>query len=298
MRILVTGGAGFIGSHLVDELALDKNNKIIVLDNFYRGDLNNIKKHLNNKNITLIKGDIRNYGSFKKIGKVNLVYHFAAQSNVISSASNPDYAFSTNVVGTYNTLKLASEKNVKRFVFASSREVYGNPEYLPVDEKHPLNPINLYGATKVCGEALCRAFSNIRNLNITIVRIANAYWLRDKDRVIPIFIKNAKSNKDLVLYGGKQVLDFIWIGDVINAITKISNDDKFIGETVNIGTGVGTSTEELAKTIIKLTSSKSRIIRKASRNFDVEKFIATSNKFKLKFLKLDEGLKRMIHLTS
>ncbi|MBI2653412.1 NAD-dependent epimerase/dehydratase family protein [Candidatus Woesearchaeota archaeon] len=294
MRILVTGGAGFLGSHLVDALAKGKSNKIAIFDNLHRGRLENINQHRNNKNITFVEGDIRNPIDLKKIGNIDFVYHLAAQSNVIGSVSTPGYAFSTNVVGTLNVLKFASEKKVKRFIFSSSREVYGNPEYLPVDESHPLNPINMYGITKLCGETLCNAFSKNKNLNLTILRIANSYGSRDRDRAIPVFLENAKKNKDLTLFGGKQVLDFICIEDVINAMIKISNEDKFIGEIINIGTGTGTSIQDLAKSIIKLTHSKSKIIRKESRHFDVEKFVAKSNKIRLTTTRLIDGLKKTI----
>lgn len=295
MRFLVTGGLGFIGSHLVDALFKNKSNEIIILENFYRGSINNIKTHLKNKNIKLIKGDVRYYNDFKRIGKVDFIYHLAAQSNVVGSFFKPDYAFSSNVKGTYNALKYASNCNVKRFIFTSSREVYGNAEYLPVDEKHPLNPINLYGATKACGEMLCKTFLKTHKLKTTILRIANVYGPRDKDRVIPIFLENARNNKNLELFGGKQVLDFIWIGDVINVINKVSTDDKYTGETVNVGTGTGTSIENLAKMVIKITKSKSRIIRKSPRNFDVENFVATSGKLKLKTTSLSDGLNKMLN---
>jgi len=294
MRILVTGGAGFIGSHLVDALSADKGNEIVIFDNFYRGKIKNIDHHLKNKNIMLVKGDIRDPKDLKKAGKIDFIYHLAAQSNVAGSFFKPDYAFSTNVVGTLNVLKFASGQKVRRFVFSSSREVYGNPRYLPVDDAHPLNPINLYGLTKLSGETLCKAFSENKKLKLTILRIANVYGPRDKDRVIPIFIENAKRKKDLILYGGSQVLDFIWIGDVIDAMLRISNEDKFLGETINIGTGTGTSIEDLAKIIIKLANSKSKIARKEPRGFDVESFIAKSGKIKLRAIKLADGLKKTI----
>lgn len=294
MRILITGGAGFIGSHLLDKLSKDKDNKIIILDNFYRGSLDNIKQHLKNKDITILNGDVRYYNSFKKIGRIDVVYHLAAQSNVAGSFFKPDYAFSSNVIGTHNALKFSSAQKVKRFIFSSSREVYGTPKYVPVDEGYPPNPINMYGATKVCGETLCRVFHRTNNLNYTIVRIANCYGPRDKDRVIPIFIKDAKDNKVLELFGGQQILDFVWVGDVINLMIKVSKNDEFMGETINIGTGIGTSIEELAKTIIKLTNSKSKIVRRDTRSFDVQKFISKSNKIEIKATKLIDGLKRTI----
>lgn len=292
MKILVTGGAGFIGSHLIDALSKNADDDIIILDNFYRRKIDNIKIHL--KNIKIINGDVRNYNLLKKIRKVDFVYHLAAQSNVVGSFFNPDYAVSSNIEGTYNILKYASKNNVKRLIFSSSREVYGNPKYLPVDESHPLNPINIYGATKVAGEMLCKAFFKNQNLKITVLRITNVYGPRDKYRVIPIFLENARNNKDLELFGGKQTLDFIWICDVIKSIIKISRNNKYIGETINIGTGMGTSIENLAKIIVKMTNSESRIIRKESRSIDVQNFISKSDKFKFKTLNLNEGLNTMI----
>jgi len=294
MEILVTGGAGFIGSHLVDRLSKNKSNKIIIFDNFYNGRNENIMHHLENKNIELIKGDVRTKEDIKKIGKVDVVYHLAAQSNVMGSFFDSNYALSTNIEGTYKILKFASENGVKRLIFLSSREVYGNPTYVPVDEKHPLRPVNIYGVTKVAGEMLCKVFKENYGLKISILRVVNVYGSRDKNRVIPIFLDNVKNKKDLILFGGKQVLDFIWIDDVIDSILRISEANKFIGETINIGTGVGISIEELAKKIIKMAKSKSKIIKKKRRKMEVKTFIAKSVKFRINILKLDDGLKKLI----
>ncbi|HLG25022.1 MAG TPA: NAD-dependent epimerase/dehydratase family protein [Candidatus Nanoarchaeia archaeon] len=292
MKILVTGGAGFIGSHLVDELSINKENEIIIVDNFHRGSLDNIRRHLKSKKVRLINCDIRDYNSLKNIGKIDLVYHCAAQSNVAGSLFNPDYAVTSNINGTYNVLKYSSLNNAEKFIFFSSREVYGNPEYLPVDESHPLNPINTYGMTKVCGEYLCRNFEKVGGIDVSIIRVANVYGPRDKERVIPIFLEKAKKNKDIVLFGGKQVLDFIWVGDVIKSIMKISAKDNPKG-AINIGTGIGTSIEELARKIINATKSKSRIVIEKKRSMDVERFIAKS-KIGLKATGLDKGISLML----
>ena len=295
MKILITGGAGFIGSHLVDRLSKDKNNTIIILDNFHRSEIKNIKQHSMNRKVRLIKGDIRNKNLIKKIAKVDVVYHLAAQSNVVGAFLNPDYAVSTNIEGTFNMIKYAIKEKISKFIFFSSREVYGNPNYLPVDEKHSLSPNNIYGATKVSGEMLCSTLLKNQNIKFTILRIANTYGPRDKNRVIPIFLDNAKKNKPLVLFGGKQVLDFIWIDDLIKAIIKISKSDSYSGKSINVGTGKGTSIESLAKLIKKTANSKSKIIRKNARNIDVEKFISKSENFSLKTLKLEKGLKKMLN---
>lgn len=207
MNILITGGAGFIGSHLGDFLSKNKGGRITIFDNLYRGNIKNIKSAIKNGNVKFIKGDVRNYNEIRKIGKADTIYHLAAQPNVAGSFFNPDYAFSPNIEGTYNILKYASKNNIKRFIFSSSREVYGNPEYLSVDKKHALNPININGATKVAGEILCKAFLKTNKLKTTILRIANVYGSRDTDGVIPIFLENTKNNRDLELFGGKRVLD-------------------------------------------------------------------------------------------
>jgi nucleoside-diphosphate-sugar epimerase len=296
MDILITGGAGFIGSHLADELAKDRSNRIIAMDNLRRGSVSNLKAAMKTGRVTFIEADIRDQDSFKKIGKADVIYHLGAQSNVSGSHLDPDYAVSTNISGTYNVLKFAAKNKVKRFVFASSREVYGNPSYTPVDESHPLGPINIYGTTKVCGEYLCRDFSGSCGLNITIARMTNGYGSRDKDRVIPIFLEKARKGLDLEMFGGNQTLDFIWIGDIVSALMAISSRQKFIGETVNIGSGVATSVEELAKLLVRLTGSKSKIVRKEQRSFDVASFVAASKKIKLSPLSLEEGLKRMISM--
>ena len=192
MRLLITGGAGFIGSYLVDKLSEDKNNEVIIFDNFHRGKKEKISQALKKNNVKLIEGDIRSPEDIEKIGEVDFIYHLAAQSNVADAEEDPDYTISSNIGGTYNLLKFASENKVKGFLFSSSREVYGNPEYIPVDELHPLNPINFYGATKVSGEMLCKAFQSKYGLKVSVIRIANVYGPRDIGRVIPIFIKNIK----------------------------------------------------------------------------------------------------------
>ncbi len=294
MNILITGGAGFMGSHLVDKLSKNRDNKITIFDNFYNGRKENIERHLKNKSIELIEGDIRNDKDIEKIGKVDIIYHLAAQSNVMSSFFDPDYALSTNIKGTYKILRFASESKGKKFIFLSSREVYGNPDYVPVDEKHPLKPVNIYGITKMTGEMLCNFFKQNHGLKVSILRVANVYGSRDKNRVIPIFLNNIKNKEDLILFGGKQVLDFVWIDDVINSILQVSGTNKFIGETVNIGTGVGITIENLAKKLIKMTNSKSKIIKKKHRKMEVKAFIAKSTKFRINPLKLDSGLKKMI----
>ena len=289
-KILLTGGAGFIGSHLLDFLAESKDNQIAVIDNFYKGSIKNVNHHLKNRNVSIIKGDIRNFSTLKKIGNVDEIYHLAAQSNVMGSLKDPDYSFSSNIIGTYNVLKYAESCNAKKVLFSSSREVYGNPMHLPVDENHPLNPLNLYGSTKAAGEMLCKSFAQSKNMDIRIVRITNTYGTRDIGRVIPIFFAKAAKNQDFEIFGGNQILDFIWVRDVVEGIKIVSGSGKYKKETVNLGSGKGILINDLAKLIIKLTNSKSRIIRRFSRSFEVSSYIASSNKINLRATPISRGL--------
>src|SRR3989338_2276148 len=191
-KIFVTGGAGFIGSHLVDKL-VEECHDICVFDNFSRGNVKNLDK--SKGKIKIVEGDIRDYGKIKKeMNGYEIVFHLAAQPNVLGSIKDPDYNFTTNINGTLNVLRAAQENNIKRIIFSSSREVYGEPRYIPVDEKHPINPKNLYGKTKIGSEVLCNYFKKYFNLDISIIRIANVFGSRDKDRVIPIFMNNLKNN--------------------------------------------------------------------------------------------------------
>ena len=293
-KILITGGAGFIGSHLADNLAAKKYD-ICVFDNLHRGSLENLK-NIEGK-IKFVKGDIRDYDDINNAMKnSDIVFHLAAQPNVIGSINEPDYTFTTNVLGTLNVLKAAFEHKIKKFIFTSSREVYGDPKYTPVDEKHPLNPKNLYGKTKVGSEILCSYFRQYFNLDAIIIRIANVYGPRDRERVIPAFIDNLKRNRDLTVYGGQQILDFIWVGDVIGFLVRAMENKFDTGKIFNLGTGIGTTIMNLASLMISLSSSKSKIIKEEKRAFDVESFVADVKNLDIKTKKLEEGLKILLSI--
>src|SRR5207245_6973446 len=149
----------------------------------------------------------------------NVVCQLAAQSNVMGAVYDADYAFGSNVTGTFNVLRAAASAGVKRVVFTSSREVYGDPRQLPVRESCPIRPKNGYGASKAAGEVYCRAAAN-DGLETVILRVTNVYGTRDRDRVVPLFARSAGSGSPLTLYGGKQVLDFVWIDTVVDALVK------------------------------------------------------------------------------
>ena len=292
--VLVTGGAGFVGSHLVERL-VKEGYRVILVDNLLRGNMSNLPRLL--KDAEFVEGDIRNYELMDGIiRKVDTVIHLAALSRVMPSIENPELCFENNVKGTEIIARLCSKYN-RKLIFSSSREVYGTAKYLPVDESHPLNPENPYGASKVAAESIIRAYSKCYGLNYTILRLTNVYGPRDFGRVIPIFIKDAQEGKDLIVYGADKVLDFIYIDDVVNAFINSIEIDE--GHVLNIGSGIGASIFELAKLVKKITGGNGNILVKQKRKGEVDKFIANIEKAKevLKWkptVELEEGIRRTV----
>jgi UDP-glucose 4-epimerase len=258
----------------VDRLLLGTDAEVIVFDNLQRGRLTNLAQHLENSRLRVVEGDIRDQDAVQDVMRgADAVYHLAAQSTVMGASEDPDYAFATNVVGTYQVLRAAARESVRLFVFASSREVYGEPIELPVDEGQPLMAINLYGASKVAGEAYCRAFRRAHGLNTVILRVANVYGTRDYGRVIPHWVKQASAGQDLTIYGGKQVLDFVWVGQVTEALIRASELEGSI-PPINVGSGTGTRIVDLARRIRVLVGSHSSIQLVPARKVEVVKFVA------------------------
>lgn len=271
MRILITGGAGFIGSHLTEALARNPLHEILVLDNLRRGSGENLSACADK--VYFLEGDIRDRGVLREVMQgVSVVFHLAAQANVLGTEADQQYAFTTNVAGTVELLSVAREAGVRRVVFTSSREVYGEALELPVSESAPLLPKNAYGAGKAAAEHYCRVFAN-QGLEVSILRLANVYGPRDRDRVIPIFLDKALRNEPLVLYGGEQVLDFVWIGTVADALSRAACGPSLPGP-LNVGSGTGTSLKDLARRIVEITGSRSRIEIAAARSIETVRFVA------------------------
>jgi UDP-glucose 4-epimerase len=276
LHLLVTGGAGFIGSHLIERLVQDEVEQITVFDNLHRGRLQSLAAYRGR--IRFISGDIRDEAALHAaLVGVDVVFHLAAQSNVVGSESDPHYTFSTNVLGTFNVLRAARDAGVRRVVFSSSREVYGDAGAgLPVPETTPLRPKNNYGASKAAGEAYCSVFDG-PGLKVVILRLANVYGPGDFDRVIPIFLRNGQDGAPLVIFGGSQVLDFVWIADVVNALVRAASLPNLC-EPVNIGSGVGTSVLDLANIILKLTGSRSVLRILPARTIETCCFVADTRR--------------------
>jgi len=272
MKALVTGGAGFIGSHLVDRLMAD-GAQVVVYDNLFRGRRENLAQHTDSPRFTFLEADIRDYDRLlAAMEGAAVTYHLGAQSNVMGAVADVDYSFTTNVVGVYNALKAARQTGA-RLVFTSSREVYGEPRRLPVDEAHPVGSKNTYGASKVAGEMYCRVFGELFDVQVAVLRLANVYGPRDFGRVIPIWIERAQRGLDLEVYGGQQTIDFVWVDQVVEALVRAADRDLG-GQPVNVGSGQGTAILDLAERILALVRTPARVVVQPARSAEVVHYVA------------------------
>ncbi|OGD52701.1 hypothetical protein A3K80_04375 [Candidatus Bathyarchaeota archaeon RBG_13_38_9] len=253
MNVLVTGGAGFIGSHIVDRL-LSQGYFVFVIDNFdnyYSQEIkaNNIRHNQDKKNFKLIRGDIRNSDLLRETLKdMDIVFHVAARPGVRGRLQDSRIYHEFNVTGTLCLLNECLNSNIKKVIFSSSSSVYGESKYLPIDEKHPLNPISFYGATKLAGEKYCRIFSEIYGLPIIVLRYFTVFGPRQRpDEAICKFTRLILRGERVEIYGnGEQTRDFTYIDDVVVGNMLAFNSETKWG-TFNIGGGQRLSINELLK---------------------------------------------------
>jgi UDP-glucose 4-epimerase len=252
-RAIVTGGAGFIGSHLVEKL-YELGLNIVIIDNLLTGKVSNINHLLKDKKVKLIKADIRNLESIKKSFKdVEYVFHLASQVRVDKSIQDPVLTNDININGTLNILKASLKTNVERFIFASSAAVYGDVGKGLIDENAPKNPITPYGASKLAAESYCKVFHKMYGLKVTLLRYFNVYGPRQKFGVVANFVKRVSKGLPPIIYGdGMQTRDFVHVYDAIEATLLASKSTKAIGEAFNIASGKATSINELAKKVVSI----------------------------------------------
>jgi UDP-glucose 4-epimerase len=247
-KILVTGGAGFIGFHLCKKLSVFTPN-LTIYDNLSSGKLENVNDI---PKANFVKGDILDFKKLCNVKKTDLIFHLAAQVVVPYSMENPIEDFETNARGTLNVLEKARKDDAK-LVFASSAAVYGNSTKLPTPEDYGFNPFSCYGLSKVVGEEYCNMYVSQYGLDITILRLANVYGPRCHGVISDFLEKISKTPKKLEIIGtGLQSRDFVHIFDVVDALTLAATSKNARGQTFNIGFGKTTKIIDLAKMILKI----------------------------------------------
>lgn len=256
MHFIVTGGAGFIGSHLVEKL-LNLGHHVTVIDNFSTGKAENLPA--SNKSLRIIELDIRSPENVFSIqGQFDGIFHLAALVSVPESIENPQKSFEINSCGTFYVLELARKLHIPRFVFVSSAAVYGNTEKIPVSEDDPLNPLSPYGLEKMHGELLCKMYSGIFGFKARAARFFNVYGPRQDPSspysgVISIFARRLFSGQEAVIYGdGLQTRDFIFVSDVADCLINFMLDAKTPNDVYNVGTGKSITLADLYKTICEI----------------------------------------------
>jgi len=253
MRILVTGGAGFIGSHIVDRLVIEGYD-VRVIDNLSSGRLENIRHHIATGAVELIIGDLKDPQiALKAVEGVDVVFHFAANPEVRVSTSNPEIHFNENIVVTFNLLEAMRRKSVRELIFASSSSVYGEPEEIPVDENAPIKPVSVYGASKASCENLIYAYSKLYEIKTVVLRYANVIGPRLTHGVVWDFVnKLLKNPTELEILGdGKQVRSYIYIDDAVEATMVVWRKNNMNYEVYNIASEDWITVNEVADEVIK-----------------------------------------------
>jgi UDP-glucose 4-epimerase len=278
---VVTGGAGFIGSHTVDKL-LTSGCRVIVLDNFSTGKRANLSQWANNPHLHIVVCDV-SHGIFaalapvtQKYGPVERIVHLAAQVSVVASVASPLYDMQVNYGGTLHVLEYARANGVKKVVFASSAAVYGDVTEMPVDEDVHKQPVSPYGAHKYASEFALDYYANVHNVGTTALRFFNVYGPRQDPSspysgVISIFTDRARAGRPLTIFGdGSQTRDFVFVGDIVRAIYSALQDgnSRLIA---NVGTGTEITVLELARTIVDLCGNKSSIEHAEARAGEILK---------------------------
>jgi UDP-glucose 4-epimerase len=298
MRVLVTGGAGFIGSHIVDKL-VKIGHEVIVLDNLSTGNASFLPPDVKFYGVNIISDKIN---SIFETCKPEVVIHHAAQIDVQRSLKEPMYDADVNIKGTINLLDACIKHHVRKIIYASSAAVYGTPQSLPIREDHPTNPISFYGISKLVPEFYIKTYSSLYGLDYTILRYANVYGERQDPKgeggVISIFAEKFITNQSPCIFGdGKNTRDFIYVGDVAEAnIAALSLGSQ---RTFNISTNTATTLLELCDAMKKVTGSNVEPMHLGERYGDIkhsslDNSLASSMLLWNPSVTLEEGLQRTI----
>lgn len=280
-KIVITGGAGFIGSHLAEELA--KQNEVIIIDDFSSGSEANISTLVNYDNVQLIRGSITDSGLLQKALKgIDFVFHQAAVPSVPRSIDDPLTSHEANITGTLNVLIASRENNVKKVVFASSSSVYGDTPTLPKSEDMVPNPQSPYAVTKIAGEYYCRVFNQVYGLPTACLRYFNVYGPRQNPNsqyaaVIPKFIQRISKNEPPIIFGdGTQTRDFTYVKDVVEA-NILAAQSEATG-VFNLGRGDSISLNNLAEMVMGTMGVNFKPIYQEPRPGDVKHSLADITK--------------------
>lgn len=300
MNILVTGGAGFIGSNAADRF-IREGHQVIVVDNLITGKLKNL-----NPKAKFYKIDIRNREGLESIfkeNKIDIINHHAAQMDVRKSVDDPIYDADVNILGSLNLLQLAVKHKIKKFIFASTGgAVYGEQDYFPADEKHPQNPLSPYGISKLALEKYLYFYKMTYNLNHTILRYANVYGPRQDPHgeagVVAIFAKKILKGEPPIINGdGGQTRDYTFVEDVVEAnVLSVKNE---INGIYNIGTGIETSVNELCNIMLKISGTDIKPIHGPAKMGEQRRSVISYNKINTEYkwtpkYSLKDGLSKTI----
>ena len=310
-KILVIGGAGFIGSFVVSELLKTNIRQVVIYDNFARGKQSNIFTSLQDSRCSIYPngGDVRDVDTLNDAMQgCDGVIHLAAMW-LLHCKDFPRTAFNVNIEGTFNVLEACVKNKVKRFIYSSSASVYGDASEVPMTENHPFNNKNFYGATKIAGEAMCRAYHDRYGLSYVGLRYMNVYGPHQDQTaaytgVIPIMLNKIDDNETPIINGdGTQAYDFIDVEDVARC-NVLSLDAEVVDEFYNVGTGVQTSIKELCDTILDLKKSDLSVKFNPYNENDARRLVQNRIGCPRKALKdlgfkykydLRSGLKRLIY---
>jgi UDP-glucose 4-epimerase len=283
--VVVTGGAGFIGSHTVEQL-LRQGCRVVVVDDFSSGKRANLAAVKDNERLTVIEADVSDglWGCLasyvQKHGPVQRVIHLAAQTSVVRSVESPLHDLRANYTSTMNIADFARRSGAKRLVFASSAAIYGDVETVPVSESVPAAPLSPYGLHKLASEQCLRYHAVVHNIPASVFRFFNVYGPRQDPNspytgVISIFINRSLQNLPLTIFGdGGQTRDFVFVGDIARMLAKAALSDRLGFSLANLGTGNATSVTQLAKEVVRLCNSTSSISYGTARAGEIKHSLA------------------------